>query len=52
MRVSAREFRREVEQTRVEIAQILEKNSLHPRDVSPVALALQEAMKKKKEDGF
>ncbi|MCR4876637.1 MAG: TetM/TetW/TetO/TetS family tetracycline resistance ribosomal protection protein [Clostridiales bacterium] len=51
MRVSAREFRREVEQTRVEIAQILEKNALHPRDVSPVALALQEAMKKKKEDG-
>ena len=45
-RVSAREFRREVEQTRVEIASILEKNNLHPKETSAVALALQKAMKK------
>lgn len=45
-RVSAREFRREVEQTRVEIASILERNNLHPRETSAVALALQEAVRK------
>ena len=47
-RVSAREFRAEVEQTRVEIAAILEKNNQHPREVSDVALALQRAMDEKK----
>ena len=47
-RVSAREFRREVEQTRVEIASILEKNNLHPKETSAVALALQEAIRRSK----
>ena len=45
-RVSAREFREEVEATRVEIASILEKNNLHPKETSAVALALQEAARK------
>ena len=48
-RVSAREFRQEVEQTQVEIAGILEKNNLHPKETSPVALALKEAMARKAE---
>lgn len=47
-RVSAREFRREVEETRVEIASILEKNNLHPKETSAVALALQEAIRRSK----
>ena len=45
-RVSAREFRAEVEQAKVEIAKILERNSLRPKETSPVALALQKAMEK------
>ena len=45
-RVSAREFRTEVEQAEVEISAILEKNNRHPKDVSPVALAMQKAMEK------
>ncbi|MBQ3705359.1 MAG: TetM/TetW/TetO/TetS family tetracycline resistance ribosomal protection protein [Clostridia bacterium] len=45
IRVSAREFRQEVEQTRVQIAEILARNNLHPKDRSPVAQALQAAMR-------
>ena len=45
-RVSAREFRSEVEQAKVEISAILEKNNRHPKDISPVALAMQKAMEK------
>ena len=46
IRVSAREFRGEVEQARVEIASILEKNNQHPKGPSPVAAALRKAMEK------
>ncbi len=45
-RISAREFRQEVEATKVEIASILERNNLHPKETSAVALALQEAVRK------
>ncbi|MBQ9210939.1 MAG: TetM/TetW/TetO/TetS family tetracycline resistance ribosomal protection protein [Clostridia bacterium] len=45
-RVSAREFRREVEQTQVAIDAILEKNNLHPKETSAVAAALQAALEK------
>ena len=50
-RVSAREFRAEVEQARVEIAAILEKNNLHPKDTSALALALQAALEEKRNRG-
>ena len=42
-RVSAREFRAEVEQAKVEIAGILERNRLRPKEFSPVALAMRKA---------
>ena len=45
-RVSAREFRAEVEQAKVEIAEILARNNLRPKNASPVALALQKALEK------
>ena len=45
-RVSAREFRQEVEQARVEIAAILERNNLRPKEVSPVALAMRKALER------
>lgn len=48
IRVSAREFRDEVERTKVEIAAILEKNNLHPKEVSAGALAMQKALEAKK----
>ena len=47
IRVSARELRREVEQTRVEISDILERNNRHPRETSAVALAMRAALEKK-----
>ena len=46
VRVSAREFREEVEKARVEIASVLAKNNRHPKEISPVALALQKALEK------
>ena len=46
-RVPAQELRREVEQTRVEIAAILDRNNLHPKETSAVALAMREALKEK-----
>ena len=45
-RVSAREFRAEVEQAKVEIAEILARNNLRRKNASPVALALQKALEK------
>ena len=45
-RVSAREFRAEVEQAKVEIAEILARNNLRSKNASPVALALQKALEK------
>ena len=47
VRVSAREFRQEVEDTRVAISAILERNNLHPKETSDMALALQKALEKK-----
>ena len=44
-RVSAREFRQEVEQTRIRIADILARNNLCPKGRSPVAEALREAIR-------
>ena len=49
VRVSAREFRAEVEAARVEIASILEKNNLHPKETSAVALALQKLLRGNRE---
>ncbi len=46
IRVSAREFRTEVENTRVEIAKILEQNNLQPKGPSPVAEAMRKALEK------
>ncbi len=46
IRVSAREFRAEVEQANVEIAAILEKNNMGPKAPSSIALALEKALEK------